>query len=381
MTMSTNSVASGEDELGTSNTWAERLQDRVAEIQDRKRSSVQGREATLRAYTHLLRHHFAERQIARSVAEIMPIFLRSIRSGNSDEERLLALKALTLTILTSPTDAIFEEALPTLKAVCQDAEEEDIKVEAIYALCVAVTSGGGSSTAAEELLDFFLEIVESDGQSIDARDSGPVVSAALQAWAYVASHMEDLTVQSEPAIEAFMDQLDSTDPDVQTSAGSNIALLFEAARDYEEETGESFHMQYNQHRIMTRMAEIVRDSSKTVSKKGRRHLRSNFSSIVTSLERGKGPGYSTAGRLGSNPHVGGSKVENEADLQEFGYREKIRIHNQQVLIDTWSLHVRAELLKILLGGGFPIHFLENPIVHGILDGAEVEYLSSPGKRK
>lgn len=380
MTMSTNSVSGeGDEDLG--NTWAERLQDRVAELQDRKRSSVQGREATLRAYTHLLKHHFAKRQIDRSVAEIMPIFLRSIRSGSSDDERLLALKAFTLTILTSPSETIFEEAMSTLTAACHDAEEAEIKVEAIYALAIAVTYGGGSSTAAEEMLEFLLEIVESDGLSVGAGDDGAVVSAALQSWAFVASHMEDLTVQSEPAIEAFIEQLDSTDADVQTSAGSNIALLFEAGRDYEEATGENFDMQYNQHRIMTRMAEIVRDSSKAVSKKGRRQLRSNFSSIVTSLERGKGPGYSTAGRSGPNPHVGGAKADEQGDFQEFGYREKIRIRNQFIVIDTWSLHVRAELLKILLGGGFPTHYLENPVVKDILESAEVEYIVSSPRRR
>ncbi|GAB1315083.1 Interferon-related developmental regulator N-terminal domain-containing protein [Madurella fahalii] len=380
MTMSTNS-ASGDGEDDFSNTWAERLQDRVTELQDRKRSSVQGREATLKAYSHLLKHHFAHRQVARSVAEIMPIFLRSIRSGSSDDERLLALRAFTLTVLTSPSETVFDDALPILKAACHDAEEADIKVEAIYALCIAVTYGGGSSTAAEEMLDFFMEIVESDGQSVGAGDDGAVVSAALQSWAFVASYMDDLMEQSETAIEAFMDQLDSTDADVQTSAGSNIALLFEAARDYEEETGERVNLQYNQHRIMTRMAEIVRDSSKAVSKKGRRQLRSNFSSIVTSLERGKGPGYSTAGRSGPNPHVGGARTDDQSDFREFGYREKIRIHNQFVIIDTWSLHVRAELLKIILGGGFATHYLENPVIRDVFESAEVEYVVSSPRRK
>ncbi|AEO63495.1 359eed58-c15a-4c77-9416-c4d7adb7a5f7 [Thermothielavioides terrestris] len=378
MTISTNSV-SGEDDPG--NTWAERLQDRVAELQDRKRSSVQGREATLGAYNHLLKHHFAQRQLDKSVAELMPILLRGIRNGSSDEERLRTLQAFTLTVLTCSPETIFEQALPILKAACQDADAENVKVEAIYALCIAVSYGGGSSTAAEETLDFFLEIIESDGQSVGAPDSGAVVTAALQAWAFVASHMEDLTVQSEAAIEAFIEQLDSSDPDVQTSAGVNIALLFEAAREYEEETGESFDMQYNQHRIMTRMAEIVRDSSKSVSKKGRRHLRSNFSSIVTSLERGKGPGYSTAGRAGPNPHTGGPRTDEQGEFREFGYRERIRIYNQFLLINTWSLHSRAELLKTLLGGGFGIHYLENPIVKDILGSADVEYIPNAKSRK
>ncbi|KAK3326369.1 interferon-related developmental regulator-domain-containing protein [Apodospora peruviana] len=386
MTMSTNS-ASGEDALDggdASNTWVERLQGRLVELQDRKRS-LQSRESTLVSYLHLLRHHFTQRQIDKSVSDILPALLRSIRSGTSEEERSTAIKALTVTILTAPSETVYDHVFATLKAACEEAEEESIKVEAIHALGIAVTCGGGSASAAEEMLDFLIEIIESDGQAVGAGDNGAVVTAALQAWAFVASHMDDLVEQSENAMEVFMEQLDSTDPEVQTSAGSNIALLFEAARDYEEETGEKVNLQYNQHRIMNRMAEIVRDSSKAVSKKDRKHLRSNFSSIVTSLERGKGPGYSTAGRGASNPHTGGSKMDqgggHDGEFQEFGYREKIRIHNQFMVIDTWSLHARVELLKLLLGGGLVTHWMENPTVRDILDSASVEYLASTSERK
>ncbi|KAJ4302308.1 hypothetical protein N0V88_002451 [Collariella sp. IMI 366227] len=372
MSVGTGSVSGGEEDA-SDNTWAERLQDRVTELQDRKRSSVQGREATLGAYSHILKHHFAQRQLDRSVAEILPIILRGIRSGASDQERLRSIKAFTLTILTCPSETVFEQAQPVLKAACNDAEDEEIKVAAIHALCFAVTYGGGSSTAADETLDYFLEIIESDGQFVGATDSVAVVTAALQAWAFVASHMDDLIEQSEAAMETFMEQLDSSEPDVQTAAGVNIALLFESAREHEEETGEKVDMQYNQHRIMTRMGEIVRDSSKSVSKKERRNLRASFASIVTSLERGKGPGYSTAGRSGPNPHKGGAKTD-DSEFHEFGYKEKIRIHGQILLIDTWSLHARAEMLKILLGGGFGAHYIENPVVREILSSAEVEFV-------
>lgn len=373
------SSMSGEDEPG--NTWADRLQDRVTELQDRKRSSVQGREATLRAYNHLLRHHFAKRQISQSVAEIIPVFLRAIRHGHSDEERLRALQAYTLTVITCPSESMFEKALPVLKAACYDAEREDIKVAAIRALSVAATSGEELSDATDEILDLLLDIVSSDGHSVGAEDSGAVVTAALQAWAFIASHLSDLGEQSELAIEAFMEQLDSSDPDVQTSAGSNLALLFEAAREHEEETGEESNMQHNQYRIITRMSEIIRDSSKSVSKKERKHLRANFTSMVTSLERGTGPGYSTAGRAGPNPHLGGSMREDNEEVQEFGYREKIRIHDMLLLIDTWALHARAELLKILLGSGLGTHYLENPVIQELLSSASVQSISGAGRRK
>lgn len=380
MTMSTNS-ASDEATDDHTNAWPDRLRDRLSELQDRKRSSVQSRESTLVAYVHLLRHHFAKSLIHSSFSEIITALLKSIRAGNSAEEQSLALKALNITILTCPSQTVFDHVFQTVKGACQDVEAESVKVEAIHALGVSVLYGGGAGHAYDEVLEFLMEIIESDGRSVAAEDNGAVVTAALQVWALVASYVDDLTDQSEQAMEAFMEQLDSTDVEVQTSAGSNIALLFEAVRDYEEETSEAFNMQYNQHKIMTRMAEIVRESSKAISKKDRRHLRSSFTSIVTSLEHGKGPGYSTAGRGGANPHTGGQKMDGEGEFQEFGYREKIRVRDQLMVIDTWSLQARVETLRILLGGGFATHFMENPMITQILEDAEVERFVSPSSRK
>ena len=360
--------------------WVDRLRDRVAELQDRKRSSMQGREASLMAYLHLLRYHFALGQIANSASDISSALLKSIKGSNSPGERSLALKALAVTVLTCPSETLFGQLFQPLKGVCEDAEEEDVKADAIRTLAILVLHGGGSNVAYEEILEFMIEIIESDGSTVDAADSGAVVTAALQAWGLVASYADDLMDQSEQSIDVFMEQLDSTDVEVQTSAGSNIALVFEAARDYEE-AGEPLNLQYNQHRIMTRMAEIMRESPKSISKRDRRHLRSNFASIVTSLEQGKGPGYSTAGRGGLNPHTGGQRMEGEGDFQEFGYREKIRVHNQVMVIDTWSLQARVETLKILLGGGFAVHFMENPVVNQMLENAEIEYVTNTSARK
>ncbi|CRK22796.1 hypothetical protein BN1708_017975, partial [Verticillium longisporum] len=80
-------------------------------------------------------------------------------------------------------------------------------------------------------------------------------------------------------MDAFVEQLDSTDVDVQTSAGFNIAFIFEAARDHEEETGEVMNLQYDPKRLISRMAEASKPAAKGTSRKDRRHLRKNFASI------------------------------------------------------------------------------------------------------
>ncbi|KAJ8130142.1 hypothetical protein O1611_g3488 [Lasiodiplodia mahajangana] len=375
----TNSVANSDDGNEPVATWTERLGDRIAELLDRKRSSAKGRETCLSAYTHIIRHHHAEEQLAPQLNELVPALLKSIRGGSNMEETLSAVKALTMTILSTESEDFYDRVYPSLKSLCQDSAEEALKVQAIEAMSIATMCGGGSMVAAEELLDFLVDIVESDGHSVEAGDNGPVVSAALTAWGFVASNLDDLQGQSDLALEVFTEQLDSTDVDVQIAAGSNIALIFEAAREYEDETDEAWDLQYDQHKLVQRMTALVRESSKSVSKKDRKQLHASFNSVLTSLEHGKGPGYSTARRMASNPHTGGSKTDFGEEYREYGYREKIRIHNISMVIDTWSLSARVETLRSVLGAGLAVHYLENPVVKDLLSSAQVEFVSTPKK--
>ncbi|KAK3685867.1 interferon-related developmental regulator-domain-containing protein [Podospora appendiculata] len=354
------SLDEDEDEDDQGNVWIDRLQHRVAELKDRKRSSVQGREKTLAAYLHIIRYHFAQRQIESQLPDIIPALLRSVKTGSSTEEVSLALLCLAVTILTCPSENFFDNVSSAVMTVCKDSKQERVKVTAVHTLSVAVAFGGGSVDAATEIRDFFLEVVESDGKSVKADDSAAVVTAALKAWAFLATQLEwdDLSSQSDQAMEVFIDQLDSTDSNVQINAGTNLALLFEAARDHEEETGDKINLQHYQHKILARLAEISRDNPKSVSKKERRDLRANVASIITSLERGKGPNYSTASWAGINPHTGGENAHNQAG-EEFGYRQKIGLRNQVVVVETWSLSVIAETLRVLLGGGLTEHLERN----------------------
>ncbi|KAI1635323.1 interferon-related developmental regulator-domain-containing protein [Biscogniauxia mediterranea] len=340
----------GEDVVAT---WPDRLHFRMEALIDRKRSNAKGRESTLTAYTHIIRHHYAAEYVESRFSELIPALLKSIRSSNNTDETLAALKALAMTILSIQSETVYGHVYSTLKGVCHDSGEASIKVAAIEAMCITTMCGGGSLAEAEELMEYLLEIIESDGHSIGAGDNGSVVSAALAGWGFVATNLEDLHDQSELALDAFTEQLDSTDVDVQIAAGTNIALIFEAAREHEEETEESWNVHYDHHKLLQRMIALAKESSKSISKKNRKHLHASFNSVLTSLELGKGPGYSTARRMG-NPHTGGNKSDMSQDYKEFGYREKIRLHNISMVVDS---------------------------IKDLLSTAQVEFVSAPkGKR-
>ena len=373
MTMSTTSGASDHGEDDTGRAWVDRLSARVSQIAaggrsgERKKMSNQEREDMLKSYLHLVRHYYAKPEIETQAKDLVMGLVRAVKSGISATERTLALKALAVTILTNPDESVLDQHITSLKSACEEDAAEEVKTAALYALAVATMYGDGSTEAAEDMMQYMIDIIESDGHTVDAPDVAPVVVAALKSWGFMAAHLEDLSDQSEQAMEAFVEQLDSSDAYVQTSAGDNIALLFENAHDMEEATGEKVNFKYDPKRLAQQMRDISR-GSKSMSKRDRRHLKSDFNSIATGLERGKGPGYSTAGWATSNPHTGGSMVESShgGDVNEFGYRQTIFVGTERLTIDSWALSAKVDFLKIVLAGGFPTHLSKNETVEEML---------------
>ncbi len=78
-------------ELST-DAWKIELADRLQEIIDRKRSSVQGRETCFAAYVRILTAHYAEEEIRGKEAELVTSFLKSIKTESSEKETVLAMK-------------------------------------------------------------------------------------------------------------------------------------------------------------------------------------------------------------------------------------------------------------------------------------------------
>ena len=81
-----------DDTEQTSAAWHAELADRIEEILDRKRSSVQGRETTLAAYVRILTAQYAEEEIHGKDTELVVAFLKSIKAETSEKETILALK-------------------------------------------------------------------------------------------------------------------------------------------------------------------------------------------------------------------------------------------------------------------------------------------------
>ncbi|MCJ1307706.1 hypothetical protein MMC25_001354 [Agyrium rufum] len=358
-------------------TWKTDLSDRMEEINDRKRSSITGRQVSLAAYIRILTSKFAEAYLQGKEIELVGSLCKSIKSETSEKETVLALKALAITLITSPSEAIHEATSSLLRRTISDSQSVAIKTAAIHTLGTVTFFGGASDDEILDIMSFLLEIVSSDGAFIGAQDECDPVAAAMEDWGFLATLIDDLSVESDEAIEAFLEQLDSSDPDVQIAAGECIALLYEKSYT-PPEAGETFsgsesdegegedteepkqngrpklikrYSAYNRpDQVVHTLSGLASLSAKHLSKKDRKELHTNFADILNSVQHpSHGPRYQTAIDAGSG--------------KQYGSRMSVRIRGEGVMkIDKWWKMMRLKGLRRVLQGGFVTHYESNPVV-------------------
>ncbi|KAG6003807.1 hypothetical protein E4U21_001661 [Claviceps maximensis] len=356
----------------------------IDNLQDKKHNNSDVRKQYLELYIRVLRTKYNEQThywLDPAAAALAEVFLKEADRGATAPERLLSLQAYCLTVGTTGDLETFESSERALKQILVDDDDDECKVYAIYALCMAVLYAGGLEEAALEVMQFLVDIVQSDGESVESHDNASVVSAAIVGWSFVASHVDDFSDFADTAMDAFVDQLDSSDPEIQGNVGQAIALIFESSRNHERETGEPFQLPYDPQRLIGRINELAKLSSKSVARKQRRDLRESLVSVVTSLERGVGPYYSTALYLPEkDSHVPPSQ-RTEDGQAEYGYRCRLRLGNHSSRINTWSLFSRVNMMKIIFRSGLQHHIFINPVVTECLEDAHWDEEQQAGRKR
>ena len=295
----------------------------------------------------------------------------STKTSYTDHLRI----ALTMTLMTSPSDLIYEAASTPLKRVISHSTSTASKAAAIHTLGTCTFYGGASDDEILENMDFLLEIITSDGHTISAPDEPEPVTAALEEWGFLCTLIDDMASQSEDAVEAFAEQITSSFPSVQIAAGENIALLFEKSfkqADPEEDSLADYSDSeivsdpddtpgvpklirlYTAYRrtdqLIHSLQSIASISTHHLSKTDRKALRTNFADILNSVEYPtRGPRYQNA--------------INDETGKRYGSRMVVRIPNGGVMrIDKWWKLTRLQGLKRVLQGGFMGHYERNEVV-------------------
>lgn len=343
------------------------INDVIENLIDRKKSSVQGREQTLMAFNRTLRNDYMPEPLEERADELLSALLKSIRSEVSDNEAILALNAIALLAITTGLPNIYDDTVSILQRTIRISSSYDIKAAAIHALGAATYFSGGDEGTIQEQLSFFMEIIESDGRYANASDDVQTVKAAVQEWAFLATNIEDIEKESEDAVEAFLEQLDSEDVEIQIACGECIALLYEKSYTPLEEDEEipadvneidaradeilikRYDAYSNTPKVLHKVQELATASGRHIHRNLRKQLHQNFTSIQHTIENpAHGPHYSVA----IAPETG----------EAYGSRKTIKITGKQdqddaeVALDRWWKWIRLSSIKKILLGGLVNHF-------------------------
>lgn len=333
----------------------------IDQILDRKGQHNSFREGSLGTYAKYLTSHYLADIIYNRVDDLLATLTKIIKQEPSEVEVTLALRCVALTAITFDSASLYESVSSSLKRAISDSQSLPIKTAAIYSLGISSSFGGAAEEEIMEIMTFLLEIVSSDGAFVEADDSAEVVAAALNTYGFLATQVEDLEVESEDAVTAFLDQLDANDVRVQVAAGENIALLYEKSYTPREEGDESSsedetteddvagggpHIQsylikrydayHNKHEVMQKVSALASFSSKSVNRRDKRTLHQTFACIESTIE---------------DPRSG--LQSNNAS------KMVVRIHREgEMRVDKWWKLMRLNAIRRLLGAGFVNHYLE-----------------------
>ena len=326
------------------------LDNRVANIIGRGRRRQEEREDDLFIYVIILRHLFAQEQLANKVSQICTSLVKAVANTAHEKEQLTALRALQVTIVTESSYDYEEKCSSAVRSAIESDSSTHVKVEALHALGLMHFLVVDSEDESEEIMDFLLEIVSSDGHFVNSHDDGAVVAAAAQMWTLLATQMEDLEAVSSDAIETFAEQLDSADAGVQIACGVAIALLYEKSFTPVEEDEEvsddedgnrvqkiqRYEAYRRKDQLLQRLTAITRLSPKSMSKKTKRALHANFQDIVRTV---------------TNP-IKGPKL-----------RKRVRINDDtSIEVDAWWKLVVIDEFKRVLQAGFLEHYRHNKVI-------------------
>ncbi|KAI9892777.1 MAG: hypothetical protein M1814_001197 [Vezdaea aestivalis] len=332
------------------------------------------RVARLRYYitTLLFRRALAHDIIIEHQSALINAFLKRVKLNRDEQESLRALhgkfhlqifpQTLSLTVISAPHPEIYELAAKRLQSCAANMPSHQVKAATIHCLSTCTFFGGAGEEEISTIMEFLLSIIQSDGNAIGAADDADIVTAALEEWAFLATCRDDIEVDSDEAIDAFLEQLDSSDTQVQIAAGENIALAVELSFS-EVEAGEDgskalrasdgrkriqrYQPFGKMYLVEQKVSELASISSKWVSKKDRRTLHKNFTDILNAVENPtQGPRYSNA-------------VDDETG-RVYGSRLTLQMGgDNRIQVDSWEKLQKLKALRRILAGAFLEHYKEN----------------------
>ncbi|XP_030856165.1 interferon-related developmental regulator 2 [Strongylocentrotus purpuratus] len=267
---------------------------------------------------------------------------RSIKKGKGDEQ-VLAAKLLNTLWIQLGAGPECEEVFAALRPVLMSKVLDKTASPAARASCASALGLGTFIAAAEfetvcscmnALEDIFsASYLKGDGSSPTHKPGVSTLhTAALNGWMLLLSITPTSRIKHivETHLPKLPDLLSSDDVNLRIVAGEAIAMLYELAREDDEEfEGDDID------ELVVKIRNLATDSNKHRAKKDLRQQRSSFRDIIQTIENGESP----------------------QELVKFGV--------ECLEIDSWVRRRQYSIIRESLGSGTNTHLQENPLLRDI----------------
>lgn len=263
---------------------------------------------------------------------------RGVRKGRGEEAALCAtLGALACVQLGvgAEADALFDALRQPLCTLLLDGAQglsPRARCATALGLCCFVVDSD-NQLVLQPCMEVLWQVV-----GAKAGPGSPVLqAAALLAWGLLLSvaPVDRLLALTHTHLPRLQELLESPDLDLRIAAGEVIAVMYEGARDYDEDFEEPSES------LCAQLRQLATDSQKFRAKKERRQQRSTFRDVYRAVREGASPDVSV----------------------KFG-REVLEL-------DTWSRKLQYDAFCQLLGSGMNLHLAVNELLRDIFELGQV----------
>ncbi|VDI49615.1 Hypothetical predicted protein [Mytilus galloprovincialis] len=327
----------GADDTTVVENFEDKLKDCIEGISQK---SGKGRISCIETMAKLLSKKYVYDFLSYRKVTVSDGLLRCLKKGNGDEQAASA-KCLSLLCvqLGNEIEDDFKEVHSLLLTILADntapvkARSECAATLAMsnFLACTDISVVDNTMLALENI---FKGSYRKGDKSVPSHPQqiSRLHADALSAWSLLISIAPTFSVEKkiEMHLSRLSDLLESSDVELRIVAGETIALLYELAREEDEEyEGEDICT------LCATLKNLATDSHKYRAKKDRKMQRSSFRDVLRAVEEG-----------------------DEPDLA-------VKFGKECVMIDSWSKREQYDSLCQALTSGVNHHLQENPVIREI----------------
>lgn len=334
-------------EANLEQNWETAFNDCVEEILERKGSSVQSREMSLSRLLNFLTLRIPVRELAARNTTLVSAISKMLKSARSEKEALLCIKSLSILYIMSPDNGEIYTTISNALKSALNLSYMAAKAAVLTGMATIILIFD-SPLVAQQTIELMVEIIDNDGNSIEAPDEASVVSAAEDALAVSMTVLpgQDSLEDVQLAAPCLIEQLESVDPGVRAAAGECLALFFEMTAVDPEDDEALFNYSKNPpvddiHHLTQLLAGLATTSSKKQSKSSRREQHQTFREVLATISS---PSTNTA----------------PSNTIKFGKARQI------LYTTTWLQYTRLNHLRSVLGSGLQVYLKRNALVRHLL---------------